>query len=113
MLVPLAHGPLWFGTAMLMIAQLGGDGFAVAFMIPSTSLRQATLPPKLLGRVAAFFHAVNGAMTVLGALVGGLLGGWLGIRETLFIAVIGMAVAPLFVLFSPLRNLREIPVRHS
>jgi MFS family permease len=82
-------------------------------MIPSTSLRQATLPPKLLGRVAAFFHAVNGAMTVLGALVGGLLGGWLGIRETLFVAVIGMAVAPLFVLFSPLRNLREIPVRHS
>lgn len=109
MLVPLAHGPLWFGTAMLMIAQLGGDGFAVAFMVPATSLRQAALSPALLGRVAAFFHAVNGGMTVLGAILGGLLGDWLGIRETLFIAVAGMAVAPLFAVFSPLRNLREIP----
>jgi len=109
LLVPLAHGPLWFGTAMLMIAQLGGDGFAVAFMIPSTSLRQAVLPSALLGRVAAFFHAVNGAMTVLGALLAGLLGEWLGIRETLFIAVAGMAIAPLFVLFSPVRTLDRIP----
>jgi predicted MFS family arabinose efflux permease len=109
MLVPLAREPLWLGTAMLMIAQLGGDGFAVAFMIPATSLRQAALPPALLGRAAAFFHAANGSMTVVGAILGGLLGEWLGIREALFIAVIGMATAPLFVLFSPLRTLDKIP----
>jgi len=108
-LVPLAHGPLWLGTAMLMIAQLGGDGFAVAFMIPSTSLRQSVLPVAVLGRVAAFFQAVNGGMTVLGAILGGLLGGWIGIRETLAISVLGMAAAPLFILFSPLRHLRQIP----
>lgn len=111
MLVPLAQGPLWFGTTLLMVAQLGGDGFAVAFMIPATSLRQAVLPAALLGRVAAFFQAVSGGMTVIGAILGGLLGEWLGIRETLFIAVIGMAVAPLFVFFSPLRTLWEIPTR--
>jgi MFS family permease len=108
-LVPLAHGPFWLGTAMLMIAQIGGDGFAVAFMIPTTSLRQAVLPPALLGRVAAFFLAVNGGMTVAGAILGGLLGGLLGIRETLAIAVAGMAVSPVFVLLSPLRKLKEIP----
>jgi predicted MFS family arabinose efflux permease len=50
LLVPLAHGPLWMATAMLMIAQLGGDGFAIAFIIPLTSLRQAILPSALLGR---------------------------------------------------------------
>jgi len=113
MLVPLAHGPLWFGTAVLMLAQLGGDGFAVAFMIPATSLRQAVLPPMLLGRVSAFFHAVNGGMTVLGAILGGILGDWLGIRPTLFLSVAGMAAAPLFVLFSPMRGLDRIPERSA
>ncbi|HSM96569.1 MAG TPA: MFS transporter, partial [Rhizomicrobium sp.] len=111
-LVPLAHGPLWLGTTMLMIAQLGGDGFALAFMIPITSLRQAVLPPALLGRTAALFMAVVGGMTVAGALLGGLLGGWIGIRETLALAVAGMAASSLFLLLSPLRILREIPVRH-
>jgi hypothetical protein len=52
---------------------------------------------------------VNGAMTVLGAIVGGVLGGWIGIRETLVIAVVGMAGGALFIVFSPLRNLKEIP----
>ncbi len=112
LLVPLAHGPLWMATAMLMIAQLGGDGFAIAFMIPLTSLRQAVLPPAILGRTAALFSALTGGVTVLGALLGGFLGGWLGIRPALFIAITGMVVAPLFVLFSPLRNLKEIPARH-
>ncbi|HWA92233.1 MAG TPA: MFS transporter [Rhizomicrobium sp.] len=109
LLVPLAHGPVWLAAAMLMAAQLGGDGFAMAFMIPLTSLRQAVLPRAMLGRTAALFSAVSGAMTVIGAAAGGLLGGWLGIRETLLISVAGMAAAPLFVLLSPLRRLKNIP----
>ncbi len=113
LLVPLAHGPLWLAAGMLMAAQLGGDGFAMVFMIPLTSLRQAVLPPHLLGRTAALFSAVTGAMTVLGAVAGGVLGGWLGIRETLLISVAGMSLAPLFVLFSPLKSLREIPLKST
>ncbi len=113
LLVPLAHGPLWLATAMLMLAQLGGDGFAIAFMIPLTSLRQAVLPPAILGRTAALFSAVNGGVTVLGAILGGLLGGWIGIREILLLAVIGMSTAPLFVLFSPVRTLHKIPERKT
>jgi len=113
LLVPLAHGPLWLATAMLMLAQLGGDGFAIAFMIPLTSLRQAVLPPAILGRTAALFCAVNGGVTVLGAILGGLLGGWIGIREALLLAVAGMSAAPLFVLFSPVRTLDKIPKRRA
>lgn len=109
LLVPLAHGPMWLATAMLMIAQLGGDGFAVAFIIPLTSIRQAVLPNALLGRTAALFMAVSGVVTVLGAILGGALGSWIGIRETLAVAVTGMAAAPVFVLFSPLRSLKAIP----
>src|SRR6185312_14045082 len=113
LLVPLAHGPVWQAAAMLMLAQLGGDGFAVAFMIPLTSMRQAVLPPALLGRTAGLFSAIAGATSVAGALFGGALGEWIGIRETLLIAVAGMAAAPFFALFSPLRSLRVIPDREA
>jgi predicted MFS family arabinose efflux permease len=108
-LVPLARAPLLPATAMLMTAQLGGDGFALAFIIPATSLRQAVLPAAMLGRTAAVFSAVAGGMTVAGAILGGILGGLIGVRPTLGIAVAGIAMAPLFVAFSSLRTLRAIP----
>ena len=108
-LVPLAAGPLWLRTGMMMVAQFGGDAFALAFIIPLTSLQQAILPRPLLGRTRAMFSVAAGGATVVGALVGGALGDWLGTRETLAIAVAGIAAAPLFVAFSPLRRLREIP----
>jgi dipeptide/tripeptide permease len=43
---------------------------------------------------------------VLGALTGGALGGWLGTRETLYIAAAGMLVGPIVVALSPLRRYR-------
>ena len=108
-LVPLAEGPFWLRTGMMMVAQFGGDAFALAFIIPLTSLQQAVLPRSLLGRTRATFSVAAGGATVIGALVGGALGDWLGTRETLAIAVAGIGAAPLFVAFSPLRRLSEIP----
>jgi predicted MFS family arabinose efflux permease len=108
-LVPLATGPLWLRTAMMMVAQFGGDAFALAFIIPLTSLQQAILPGHLLGRTRGMFSVANGGATVIGALAGGVLGNWLGARETLVLGVAGIAAAPLFVAFSPLARLKEIP----
>jgi len=107
-LVPLAHGPLWLATAMLMIAQFCGDAFAMAAIVPMTSLRQAMLPRAMLGRTAAVFGAVTGAMTVTGALTGGFLGEMLGLREVLSISVTGIVASVSLLLFSPVRKLREI-----
>ncbi|MBL6852413.1 MAG: MFS transporter [Alphaproteobacteria bacterium] len=109
LLTPLAAGPLWLRTAMMMTGQFGGDAFALAFIIPLTSLQQAVLPRQLLGRTRGMFSVANGAATVIGALVGGALGAWLGARQTLGISVAGIAAAPLFVVFSPLIRLKEIP----
>lgn len=108
-LVPLAHGPLWLATAMLMVAQFFGDAFAMAAMIPMTTLRQAVLPKAMLGRTAALFGAAAGGMTVAGALSGGLLGDAIGIRATLAISIAGIMASVLLLLFSPVRKLREIP----
>ncbi|MEI9989804.1 MAG: MFS transporter [Rhizomicrobium sp.] len=108
-LVPLAGGPFWLAVALLMAAQLFGDAFAVTGDILAVSLRQAVLPPAMLGRTAALFSAVSGGMIVMGAIIGGLLGGWIGDRATLGLAVGGMALAPFFAVFSPLRGLKAIP----
>jgi MFS family permease len=108
-LIPLASGPLWLRITAMAITQFGGDAFAVAMIIPSISLRQAVLPPGMLGRTAALFSAAYSIVAVAGALIGGALGAFIGIRETLFIAAAGYVLTPLFVLFSPLRRVKEIP----
>jgi predicted MFS family arabinose efflux permease len=48
-------------------------------------------------------------LTPLGALLGGLLGERLGVRETLFLAAGGELLAALWLLASPIRRLREAP----
>ena len=107
--VPLASGPLWLKLTCLMIAQLAGDSLAVAALIPAASLRQSIIPRDKLGRTAALFSVGAGVVAVIGTLIGGALGGWLGVRATLFIAASGFYLTPLVIIFSPLRTLREIP----
>ena len=90
---------------LLLLRLLLSATFAVAGIIPTTSLCQTLLPQDMLARTAALFTATNGGMTVLGAMLGGLLGNAIGARPTLAIAVAGMALAPLIAAFSPLRHL--------
>jgi MFS family permease len=107
--VPLASGPLWMKIASLMVAQFVGDSMAVAAIIPAASLRQSIIPREKLGRAAALFSVGAGAVAVTGTLIGGALGGWIGVRATLYVAATGFFLTPLMVIFSPLRALKEIP----
>ncbi|MEJ1969812.1 MAG: MFS transporter [Rhizomicrobium sp.] len=109
LLIPLASGPLWLKTAIMMLTQFGGDAVGVAAVIPVTSLRQSVLPQATLGRTAALFSAAAGATSIVGALVGGALGGLIDIRQTLFIAALACLLTPLWAVFSPLRRLKKIP----
>lgn len=107
-LIPLAPAhPLW-GMAFLMGAQLIGDAFGVAAIIPATTLQQTVIDQRALGRVGAIFHVARGGLAVLGALLGGWLATVIGVREALLIACAGGAVGPLIVLASPLRHLRSV-----
>jgi predicted MFS family arabinose efflux permease len=45
----------------------------------------------------------------IGALVGGALGSWVGLRETIIIGGIGGSLSILWIVFSPQRHLREMP----
>ena len=49
----------------------------------------------------------NYGVRPLGALLGGVLGGWIGLRTTMWIAVAGALLGVLFLVASPLPGLRE------
>lgn len=107
-LIPLAPADPLLGMLFMMGAQLLGDSFGLAAIIPATTLQQAVIPQDQLGRAGAIFHVARGGLAVAGALLGGALAGWIGVRETLLIACAGVAAAPLIALFSPLRTTREV-----
>jgi MFS family permease len=103
-LVPLAPADPRLGMVFLTTAQVFGDGLAVIAAVLAVSLRQALLPQVILGRVAATFQAVVGGAAVVGALAGGVLGGVIGPRATLYIAVGGRLLGALAAACSPLRK---------
>ena len=45
----------------------------------------------------------------LGALLGGALGTWLGLRPAIWVGACGAALSFLPILFSPVRGIREMP----
>jgi predicted MFS family arabinose efflux permease len=81
----------------------------VVYNIGQVSYRQAICPDHLLGRMNASIRWVVWGSTPLGALAGGGLGSWLGIVPTLWISLIGSILGMLWVLFSPLRTMRDLP----
>jgi len=87
---------------------LGGFG-AVAYNITQVSYRQAICPERMQGRMNAAIRFLVWGTMPLGALFGGTLGTWLGLRTALWIAAIGALFTFLPILFSPVPKLREIP----
>jgi MFS family permease len=81
----------------------------VVYNINQVSLRQAIVPLRLQGRMNATMRFLVWGTIPLGALTGGLLGGFLGLRTAIGIAVVGGSLAFLWVLPSPVRSLKTIP----
>jgi MFS family permease len=109
LLIPLASGPLLIAVPLLIAAQfLIGLAFVV-YNVNQISLRQAITPDRLLGRMTATIRFMVWGTLPFGSLLGGALGSMLGVRPTLIIGGIGMMLAFLWVLFSPIRTLRDQP----
>lgn len=107
LIIPLAGSFPPFGLALLILAQTG-DIFGTIYAINAISLRQAISPPRFLGRVNASMELVIAGVGPLGALLGGVLGDKIGVQPTLFIAVAGIGIGAVWLLFSPLRRARSI-----
>jgi MFS family permease len=106
-LVPLAAAlDKTTATAVLLINQLVGDIAIAIFLVTQISLRQQLTPDAMLGRMNASFEFLVGGAGTVGIMVGGLLGEWLGIRQSLSIAVLGVMLAALWLLHSPVRTMK-------
>jgi predicted MFS family arabinose efflux permease len=108
-LVPLASGPLPLVIGMLIL-QGAVSGFSnPVYNINQVSLRQAITPDRLQGRMNASMRFLVWGTIPVGALLGGALGEAVGLRPALALLAIGGLLAPLWVVFSPVRRLRDQP----
>lgn len=107
LLMPLATSG--WGVALYGLGLTALSANAVLFNSTMGAYTQRICPPALLGRMNASNLWVSFGMIPLGALFGGALGSWLGLRATLLVCALGVWAACLFVLCSPLRRMRDAP----
>ena len=106
-LAPAAMPILAFG--FLVGQQLIGDGAVTIYDIAETSVRQARVHDRALGRVAATVQVGSVGAQLAAALGAGLLAEVIGLRATAFLAPLGTLVAAGILVPSPVRHLRDLP----
>ncbi|HEY6280125.1 MAG TPA: MFS transporter [Streptosporangiaceae bacterium] len=108
LLLPLAQPGL---GVLLYVAGWGSYAFSgVLYNVAQLSYRQAICPPELMGRMNAAVRWIVWGTLPIGSLLGGTLGTALGVRPSLWVAAVGAWASGLWVFFSPLRRMRDVPV---
>jgi predicted MFS family arabinose efflux permease len=108
-IIPFINGSQVFVVATLAAVFLvQGFGIGVG-NVHWVSVRQAITRPELLARMNASYRTMSYGAIPIGAFLGGALGQWVGLRPALLIGGIGLLLAPLIVVLSPLRHVRELP----
>jgi MFS family permease len=108
-LVPLAGGPYWTVLGCLFAAEFA-SGFGVMVLdISAATIKAALVPDRLRARVSGAYMVVNYGIRPLGAIAGGALGTWIGLRTTLWIGAAGAILGALWLLPSPVLRLRDLP----
>ncbi len=109
LLIPLAAGPRWVVLGCLFLAEFG-SGFGVMLLdIAAGAISAALVPDRLRARVSGAYMVVNYGVRPIGALLGGALGSWIGLRPTLWIAAGGAIFGFLWLIPSPILQLRDLP----
>src|SRR5207245_2516604 len=98
---------LLVASGVLLVARLLLGPANPIFNITLISLRQTLTPDHLQGRVNASARFLANAVTPVGALLGGVLGEAIGLRPTLLVAGVGILLAGLWIVLSPVPSLRE------
>lgn len=106
--IAFADGPIWMRVAILMVAEFISSFSVMTFDIPLVSMQAIVTHDRMRSRVTGAFTTINYGIRPLGAVIGGLLGSWLGPRETLLIAAAGGALSVLWLIGSPILKVRSI-----
>jgi Na+/melibiose symporter-like transporter len=111
LVLPLATqgaGVIVFATGLFV-----GSWAAIVYNVNQVSFRQRLCPERLLGRMNASMRFLVWGTLPLGGLLGGVLGSTVGVRNSLWVAGGGGTLAIFWLIFSPVRKLRDFPVEHD
>jgi MFS family permease len=112
-LVPLAVVVPGVAIPLIAAAEIIQYGTLAVFNIGGRTLRQVYAADAYQGRVNATARTLASGGTLVGSLLGGILGSWLGLTETLVIGSLGMMLALVPVVRSPLPRLVTLPATDS
>jgi MFS family permease len=97
---------LVFGAGGTFLASIA----IIVLNIVEASFEQSVCPPALLGRLNATMRFTTWGVMPLGSVLGGVAGAQFGLRTTLWITGVGALVAAAWLVCSPVRTLRDLPV---
>ena len=104
--IALARGGAVAVALVLTLAQIALELGVTASVVSIVSLRQSMTPAGQEGRISATMRFIIYGSVPVGSVVGGVLGQAVGLRTTVVIAALGELLAPLWLLFSPVRTTR-------
>ena len=109
-LIPLAGGmPKAAILALLFLSEFG-QGLGVMILdINVGAVMQARTPDRIRGRAMGAFRFINMGIRPIGATIGGVLGGLLGVQPTLFVVIVLQLSGVLWLYGSPILGLRGMP----
>ena len=108
MIALMPPDPLVGGVLLLASGFVTGLS-TIIYNVNQVSFRQAITPLEMQGRMNATMRFVVWGVMPVGSLAGGLLASFLPIRTTILIGALIGSTAFLWVFFSPVRSLREMP----
>ncbi|MGH3404868.1 MAG: MFS transporter [Streptosporangiaceae bacterium] len=107
LLIPRGAGVL---TVIILACSHFLYGINIAmFNVTAITMRQTVTPRPLLARMNASYRMVLWGVPLFGSLLGGVLGEVAGLRLALVISVVAMISPVLWIFFSPVFRLREMP----
>lgn len=107
-LLAFASGNHWAAATVLSAAEFLSAAGVMIFDINLNSLQASVIPDGMRSRVSGAYSTVNYGCRPLGAVIGGVLGETIGIRETFVLAAVGGAASVVFLLGSPIPAVHDV-----